>query len=432
MKVQIEEVAPGVKSLTVEIPQEVCAGEFARAFSDLQKTASVSGFRPGKVPRSIIEKKYGEALHDDVSRRLVADYYQKALEETALWPVGHPSFDQVRISKDAPISFTVKMEVAPRIEPLNYIGRSVARHAVVVEEAEVDAALTRIQKDHGVLEVCPDDYTISEGDHVGIDLSGSVDEAPLSQGTTSYTLQVGTHPLPPALEEPLVGKKKGDAYEADVAFPPEEKNQEIAGKTVRFQVSVTGVKKEILPPIDDDLAKDAGYDSLGELRSAVRTAYVTRAEGTEKNKQKVALLDQLVAGHTFDLPPSMLHDEIHRLIEREEPSDPKRDPHDPLLHQQYEEAARYRLKRFFLLHAIAQAEKIDATPQEVDETIRRDAAAMRLPYAELKQRVERSHSLLDSYRMVVKEAKALERVYEVAVFDPPASAAPASPPPPAG
>jgi trigger factor len=430
MKVQIAEVAPGVKLLTVEIPQEVCAGEFARAFSDLQKTASVSGFRPGKAPRSIIEKKYGEAMHDDVSRRLVADYYQKALEETALWPVGHPSFDQVRIAKDAPISFTVKMEVAPKIEPLNYIGMSVTLQGVPVEEAEVDAALAHIQKDHGILEVCPGDYPINEGDHVALDLAGSVDETPLSQGTTSYTLQVGKHQFPPALEAPLVGKKKGDTYAADVAFPSEEKNLEIAGKTVRFQVSITEVKKEQLPLIDDDMAKDAGYDSLDELRNAVRAACVARAEAVEKNKQKALLLDQMVSDHAFDLPPSMLHEEIHRLIEREESPDPKRDPHDSLFHQKYEEAARYQLKRFFLLHAIARAEKIDATPQDVDETIRRDAAAMRLPYAELKQRVERSHSLLDSYRMVVKEAKALDRVYALALFDRSAPPAPALPPPP--
>jgi trigger factor len=432
MKIQVEEVAPGVKSLTVEIPQEVCVGEFARAFSDLQKTASVSGFRPGKVPRSLIEKRYGDALHDDVSRRLVSDYYQKALEETALWPVGHPSFDQIRIAKNAPISFTVKVEVAPRIEPLNYVGIGLTRHAVAINEAEVDATLLRIQKDHGVLDVCPDDDLIVEGDHVSIDLSGSADGTPLAQGTTSYTLQVGKHQLPPALEAPIIGKKKGDAYEADVAFPPEEKNQEIAGKTVRFQVSITGVKKEILPLIDDDLAKDAGFDSLDELRNEVRAACVARAEGVEKSKQKAALLDQIVADHSFDLPPSMLHDELHRLIEREEDPDPKRDPHDSLLHQKYEEAARYQLKRFFLLHAIAQVEKIEATPQDVDETVRRDAAAMRLPYAELKQRVERSDSLLHSYRMVVKEAKALDRVHELAAFNGLSTEAPALPPTPEG
>jgi len=413
MQVQVEVVSPGVRALKVTIPSDVVSQARARALADFSKTATLPGFRPGKVPFPVLQKKYGASLDEEVVRGLVSDHYEKAVEQVAFQVVGLPVFQGVHMAQDATLSFTTQVEVAPVIVPLQYTGIEIPRSEVRVGEADVQAALSHIQDEQGMLEVCPDEHAIAHGDYAVIRLVGSSDGAPLKSSVTDYTVRVGEQMLPSQIELPLLGKKKGETFDAQVAFPASDENKAVAGKTVLFHVTVTEAKQKTLPAIDDDLAKDAGFDTLSEMREHVVQSLLARGKILQAQHQKDLLLEKLRNTHDFEIPPSFVEREIHALIAREASHDPQ---DHQALHQKYEANARARVKHSFLLHAIADAEKIEVTGVDVEAAIERDAMLFKIPSQEVRTRFLGRHDRGADYKWKLLADKVLDRVLALARF----------------
>lgn len=209
MKVQVEEISPVKKSLKIEIPQDVVTNEFTLAYSDLKKRAKVPGFRPGKVPLPLLEKKFGPSVEEDIVRKLIPDYYQRALKETGLSPVEFPSIEKIEIKKGAPLLFTATVEVRPTFQLSNYAGITVARKEITATDEEVDQTLKKIQDEQGRLESYPDDHPVDSSDYVIIDFVGSIEGKPVDQGQAEgYTLQIGSKIFPPSLKRPSLERKR--------------------------------------------------------------------------------------------------------------------------------------------------------------------------------------------------------------------------------
>ncbi|MBI3803673.1 MAG: trigger factor [Nitrospirae bacterium] len=417
MKVQVEEISPVKKSLKIEIPQDVVTNEFTLAYSDLKKRAKVPGFRPGKVPLPLLEKKFGPSVEEDIVRKLIPDYYQRALKETGLSPVEFPSIEKIEIKKGAPLLFTATVEVRPTFQLSNYAGITVARKEITATDEEVDQTLKKIQDEQGRLESYPDDHPVDSSDYVIIDFVGSIEGKPVDQGQAEgYTLQIGSKIFPPEFEAALLGKKKGEQIEVDVPYPADYHNKEIASKAVHFKVNVKEVKTKVLPPLDDELAKDIGLTSMTELREKIKNTLLEQRKAQQEHDQKNTLMKKLVEMHPFDVPDSMVERELHAMIDRFQERIPQGLDHEAL-HKEYEPLAKERVKGNFILNAIADTEKIEVTEQEIDEEINQLAQRAKVSAQDAKRAIHQQEGSVEGLKTRIRDEKALNRVLALAQFD---------------
>lgn len=416
MKVQVEEITPVKKSLKIEIPQEIVSNEFEIAYSDLKKKAKLPGFRPGKAPLSLLEKKFGPSVEEDIVRKLVPEYYQKAIKETGLSPVEFPSIEKIELKKGAPLLFTATVEIKPTIQLSSYAGIPVSRKEITVTDEEVEQTLKRLQDEQGRLESSPEDHAVDASNYAIIDFEGSIDGKPVEQGKAEgYTLQVGSTTFPSEFESSLLGKKKGDRLEVDVPYPADYPNKEIAGKTVHFKIHVKEIKNKVLPPLDDELAKDIGLSSLTELKEKIKTTLLEQRNAQQEHDQKNSLMKKLVEMHAFDVPESMVDRELHIMIDRLQERVQQKLDHEAL-HKEYESTAKERVKGTFILNAIAEAEKLEVTEQEIDEEIGRLAQRAKVSLQEAKRAIHQQEGSLEGLKARIREEKALNRVYSQAQF----------------
>jgi len=438
MKFEIEEVAPCVKALKIEVPRDVVVERLSLAFAHLYKTTHIAGFRPGKVPRALVDKRYGAALRGDVLRDLVSDHYIQALDESNLHPSKHLGYEITRAEADSSLSFTAKIEVMPTLPELHYTGLRVPSLTVNVGEADLEVALTQVQNRNGVVEPWPDDHQVATGDVVTISYIEMIEGKPAPAEAQTHTVHVGKGTTAEAIESALLGKGKGETVEVDIPRPsaanpdvaPSEGTEipSAAGKVLRFSMTITNVQKKTLPPIDDDLARDEEYDSLVAMREGLRQKITTQAKRRQRQAQKDLLIDQVVAAHPFDLPPSMVDAEIHALIEQAEKENgsggrTEEHQHAPdlphghdALHQKYEPVARHRLKAYFLLLVIAQTENIEVTEQDFDDLIHYRETEMGFPMDTIRNLVTQDKEWQNRLMLEIQEEKTIDRLLSLAQF----------------
>ncbi|MFO0754050.1 MAG: trigger factor [Thermodesulfovibrionales bacterium] len=303
-----EDVSATRKRLTIEIPADALETEIRRGLQEAQRQAKIPGFRPGKAPMTLIEKKFGRNVEADVLEKLVPHYYSDALKEAGMKPVSKPVMEeQFDFRRNESLTMTITVDVMPSVENLTYEGVKVKDVPVEVKEDEVEKALKTVAGERAAYE--SSEEPAETGDLVTIDYTVQGEE----QGATDAVLKMGSGPYPPDFFEGLTGKKKGDAVEIETAFP-EEMQSPFAGKTPRFSITIKEVKKRRLPAIDDELAKDLGFESLEQLRSKVHENMLSaKSKSADMAKQR-EILDTLLESHTVEVPESMLQAEISLLI----------------------------------------------------------------------------------------------------------------------
>jgi len=413
MDVQVQEISSVVKSLTIEIPSDVVSGALSAAATKLQSRIKLPGFRPGKAPLSLLNKKYRPDLQEEVLQELVPDYYQKAIFQVGLYPVDRPVFEPISLRSDRSISFTVRVEILPTLPPIEYAGLTLPREAIQVTPEQVDAMLARLQDEQGVLEVYPETHYIALGDYVVLDLVVVLGEK-RSKPETGLTIQVGAQKpiLPDAIEAALVGKKKGDCFVEKMVFSTESADPHVAEKKGHFEVTVQEVKKKNRPALDDEFAKDMDCASLAELREKLTESLKRRGEVALEERQKDLLVQQLLEKYPFDVPPSMVRREAEYLAARLR-GDGEGGEQALALSKECEEMAQNRVKRFFLLTAIADAEAIEAS----DDDVARAVAAMESRTSSDGPRSKTDDpDFTEGLKSRIRVYKVVERLYSLAHF----------------
>jgi trigger factor len=410
MNIQVKDISSVAKALTVEVPSEVVSGVLGAATLKLQRRAALPGFRPGKAPISLLNKKYLPDLQEEVLETLVPEYYQKAIDQAGISPVGHPKFEAITFREDRSLSFTAWIEVAPALPPLEYAGLALSPVQTESISVQVDAALARLQDEQGRLEVCPEDHVIEISDHVVVDMNIVVDEK-AAEPRNGLVLQAGGRTFSPeVLEAALVGKKKGDAFVETVSFPPEHPDPKFAGKTACFEVTVQEVKKKQLPALDDELAKDVGLASLAELRERLTESMAHKEARDREERQKALLMEQLLEKYRFEVPASLVYREVQFLASRLQG---RKKGGEEALYAQCEPIAQARVKRFFLLDAIAKAEGIEACDEEVDQEIEHIARQTQTAPDKIRARNDYPR-ILEELKSNIRTGKTLNRLYALA------------------
>lgn len=379
MKVQIEELSPIEKKLSIEVENSRVTEELTRAYTALGKQVKLPGFRQGKVPRRILEQRYREQVEDEVIQRVMQSAWQEAAREHKVDAVAPPQVtNNSGLKADAPFSFEARVEVKPKVEAKDYQGLPLTRSSTQVEDKEVDDRLTQLRESMARLEPVEGRDTAQLGDFATVDYEASVEgkEFPGSKAN-DVTVELAPGELVESNVAALEGTKVGDTKELDYAFPADYRVEDVKGKTARFKFTVKGLKKKVVPELNDDFAKETGEaQTLEELRGKIRGDLEQGKRNKAQGEERDALLKALIERNTFDVPKSMVERTIDNMLENRLRAmarmgmDPRQLNLDfARLREDLREEATKEVKGALLIEAIAQKENIQASDADVEKKL---------------------------------------------------------------
>lgn len=392
--------------------------------SSVRQKARIPGFRPGHAPESIIEKRFGADIRNDILDKLVPDYYSKALKEAALVPVTFPKIeDSLELRKDEPLSFSLTVEVRPTVGALTYTGLAVEEKEISVEENEIGDTIRGLQDERALYEVV--DRPLTEHDLIVIDYVkfDPTGEKELSSAK-DQVMNLGNKVAPQGILDELVGKKKGDVVEITLPSFEGGEGKEADGKGDRIRITIKEVKEKKLPEIDDEFAKDFGHDSLDALREKIRTGILNAKQESLAKQQKAKLLDMLVETHEMDVPESLLDKELENLIVNEKASRKKSgelisesgegqtggDSDDSEMIEQLRPKAIRNVKATMLLDMIAEKEKVTVTEDEMKSRIAILARHFQTTPENVINLFVTKDGSLDNFRHTIQDEKVMDCV----------------------
>jgi len=420
MQVTVEDISSVKKTLRVEISKEEVVKEIDKAYEEIKRTAKIRGFRPGKTPRSVLEKMFKKDVLADVSSRLIQNSFLDAIKEKDLRVVGRPKLDSPELQSAEPYSYAATVEVTPAIADLSFKGLKLKRNVYRVNDAEVDVQLKMMQKNLARLEKISETRPASNGDHVLVDFEGFKDGSPFAgtPRTENFTLKIGDGKVLKEFDEQIVGLTPGASKEFPLTFPEDYGNKNLAGQSVNFKVSLSEIRQEILPEIDDALAKRMGaYENLDALKKEIAAnltqGYEKRAE-QELNEQAFSLLLEQVQ---FDVPESLVEAELESIVEEAERSFSYRNQSladvglsREILAEKYRDTAQRQVKRHLLLNKIIEQEKILLSDEELDAALQQMADNFQQPIAEIRRYYKENPEKIDYFKHALLEKKAAKLI----------------------
>ena len=378
MNITVEEISSIKKKVNVEIPDDQVTKEVESFYQQVGKQAKIKGFRPGKIPRGILERYFKDHVKSEVIQKLIQETYPAALSEKDLHPVSPPVIDPGELESGKPFQYSATVEVKPEIKIDGYIGLNIEGKKESAKEEEVEERLKGLQNLHAQLKTVPELRPVQSGDHVIIDYEARMDNKPLEEGkAVDFTVEVGGGRFIPALEEKLVGLNLEEEKEIEVPFPEDYGYKKWAGKTVSFLVKVKEIKEKVLPPLDDEFAKDLGdYASLEELKAKLKEEIQKEKELMLDRQLKDQMIEQLIQANSFEIPESMVVEQAKALV-----SDTKLrlagqgialknlNIPEEKLQEDYREVAQKQVRTYLILEKIATQEGITVTDEEADERL---------------------------------------------------------------
>ncbi len=316
MAVKSEQVEKNLVKLTFEVSSEQFEEGIKKAYAKNAKKYSVPGFRKGKVPRSIIEKYYTEAVfYDDAVNFVLPDAYEAALKEAEVESVAKPEIDVEEIKKGEPVVFTALVTTKPEVKLGKYKGITIEKIEHNVTDEDVDKDIEATQKKNARL-ITVEDRAIENGDIAVIDFEGFADGVAFPGGKgEDYELEIGSGTFIPGFEEQLIGKKNDEDAEVNVTFPEEYHAPELAGKDATFKVKIHEIKVRELPELNDDFASEVSeFDTLDEYKKDVRTRLEKAAEDKTKAETENAIIDKVCEASEIDIPDAMIEAQIDRMV----------------------------------------------------------------------------------------------------------------------
>lgn len=416
MKTLLEVISPVKKKLLVEIEPEEVSKKLDEAFKELNRRAKVQGFRPGKVPRRILEAYYGAQVVEDVARDLVKETLPKVVEETKTFPLTFPAVENETFKAGQSFKYSAIMEVKPEFELKDYLGLEVEREKVHVTDQDVQTHLEEIRKANGKLNPVGEERGVKENDYVILDYEGFQGATPMEGiKAQNFSLRVGSHEFHQDFEKVLIGHKAGDMIDIHVKFDDTYHHAMLAGKEVDFKVKLTNIKELELPELNDDFAKNLGADfgDLGGLKEKIREELIAREEKRVEKEMKRRLLQKISDRVDFELPECLIESEIDYGIStlrsnfmRMGSTLEKAGLKEEILREELRPASKRRVKELLILGEIAAQTDLTVDDTEVEDGFREMALSMSQDPQVLRRYYD-AHQLLDSFKERLLEEKTL-------------------------
>jgi trigger factor len=407
-----------------EVPPEEVEKRIAVAARSLGRTLRVPGFRAGKAPAPVVIKRIGrDAVLDEAVRDSIGAWYSAAIDDAAIVPVGEPQLDMGELpGHGQPLTFSIEIGVRPEARLGEYKGLEVGKRDPEASDEAIDAEIERLRDRSGRLETV--ERPAAQGDFVVMDYKGSIDGVEFAGGEgRDQMVELGSGRLVPGFEDQLEGAGAGEERTVTVTFPEDYQAEDLAGQEAEFAVTVKEVKAKDLPEVDDELAAEAGFDTLDELRDDIRSR-ITEAESSRIEAEfREAALDAAVANATIEVPDAlveararelweqMIHSLSHQGISKEAYLRISGREEDEIVEQGKEDAAQ-ALRREAVLAAIIEAEGIEPSEEELLEAVGQAADGGTSP----KKLLERLKSAgrLEALKDDLAQRKALDVVTESA------------------
>lgn len=438
MKMEVTEIGPVKRAIKIEVPPEVVNQEFEKVYSDIKRQAHIPGFRPGKAPIAMLEKRYGKLAEQDVTQRLVPDYYQRAIKEAKVSPVlvEIPPMERIKAKRNSSLTFTATVEIKPFIElrdyrPPNPI--SLKRDDRTISGKDVDGAIERFREQQARLEAAPSGTALDDGLFAVVSLQGTVEGQPIEGSKKEGHLhRVGSQEqvLGLTIDEAIKGKKEGDTVELEQAYPASHPDERLAGKTAVFSITIQGVKQKTLPTLDDEFAKDCGpYENLAQFREKVQSELESVLKRDIEDGYKDQVIERLLSMHHFDIPDVLIDREVRAMVRQRLMEEQRKQAGNTSLDQKYWEEevkriqqestpeAKRRVKLGLVLEAIADKEGVTVGEQEIQAEMTNLAQGLQLPVEEIRKMVESGgDSSRQEFVDRLRAEKALQLVYQMSVI----------------
>lgn len=384
--------------LTVTVPAEKVNKALDQAFKKVVKQINVPGFRKGKVPRPIFEQRFGvEALYQDAIDILLPDAYGEAIDETDIKPVAQPEVSVTQIEKGKDFIFEATVTVEPEVKLGDYKGLEIEKQETELSDDELQEAIDH-SLGHLAEMVVKEDGVVENGDTVNIDFSGSVDGEEFEGGQAEgYDLEIGSGSFIPGFEEQLEGMKVDEEKDVVVTFPEEYHAEELAGKEANFKTKVNEIKFKEVPELTDEIANelDAEANTVDEYKENLRKRLAEQKATDAENVEKEEAITKATDNTTIDIPEAMVNTELDRMVSefaqriQQQGLDLQTyfqisGQDETQLREQMKDDAEQRVKTNLTLTAIAEAEKIEATDEDIDKELEKMSKQFNISVEDIK------------------------------------------------
>lgn len=420
MKASWEKTEKNRGVLSVEVDAQELEKALDQAFRKVVKKVNVPGFRKGKVPRPIFEKRFGvESLYQDALDILLPKAYPEAVEQTEIEPVDQPEIDIDQLEKGMPFIFKATVTVKPEVKLGQYKDLEVPEKDFDVTDEEMESELKRMQERQGEL-IAVEDGQVEKGDRVILDFEGFVNGEAFEGGKAErYNLEVGSGQFIPGFEDQLVGMKAEEEKDVNVTFPEEYQAEELAGKDATFKVKLHEIKRMQLPQLDDEFAQDVSeFDTLDELKDDIRNRLKEQKKNEEESYKRNTLVEKAAENAEIDVPDVMVEHEIDHMVQHfqqqlqmqginleqysqftgQEVSE---------IREQFREEAGKKVRANLVLDTIAEEENIQVSDGEVEEELKKLAEQMGRDTDEVR-RLLQNQGGMDQVKQELKTRKTID------------------------
>ncbi len=411
------------RELVIDVPAEEVSTAYRRVTAQYKRYAKIPGFRAGKVPESIVRRRYANEIRKEVIDTLLPERFNKGVRELGIRPVGQPQVSELSVEDGAPFHVKAVFEYIPDFSIEGYGDVKVEKPSVEVTDEEFQREMDQLRDSRATMEPVEEDRPLADGDWAQISYRGQMegaaeDDKPI-QGEDAL-VEIGGASTVEAFTTALRGAKTGQELKAEVVYPADYSEQRLAGKTVVYDLTVKGIKKRNLPELNDELAKEfGGYESVADLENRVRENLAHRKQRQVERDTKEKLLAAIAEKFTFPIPESLVQDQVDTRLERglralaAQGMDPAqmRQLDFARLRAAQRDSAMSDVKTQILLDRIAQAENITVSDEEVDQELQVISLQTREPLDTLKVRLNQDGGM-GRIREQIRRDKTADALYE--------------------
>ncbi|MBQ8084627.1 MAG: trigger factor [Lachnospiraceae bacterium] len=426
MNLTVENLEKNMAKLTITVPAEDFIEGMKASYNKRKGKFSVPGFRKGKVPQNYLEKAYGpELFYEDAANSCIDKTYSDAMDESGLDIVSRPEIDVTQMEKGKDFIYTALVAVKPEVTLGDYKGVEIEKIDVEVTDEDVEAALLNEQKQNA-RNVPVEDRPAKLDDEVSLDFEGFVDGVAFEGGKgENYQLKLGSHSFIDTFEDQIVGKNIGEEFDVNVTFPEDYQAEDLAGKPAVFKCKLNGIKETQLPELDDDFAADVSeFDTLDEYKEDLKATLKVRKEKEAKNEKESRVVDKIIEGAQMDIPAPMLDTQKEQMLNEFA----QQLSYQGLSIDQYfqfsgmtkekfmetsEPEAERRIKSRLVLEAVAKAENIEVSEDDLNAELEKMAETYQMEPDKLKDLVGNSEK--EAIKLDIAVQKAVDLVRDAAV-----------------
>lgn len=413
MNIAVENVTDLTRKMTITLSGQKVGKALDKAYNKLKKDAKLKGFRRGKIPRSVLEKNFGEQVQDKVGIKLVQETYFDAVEKEGLDPIVHPEIAEPSFGDDGTFTYVAVVDVKPEFDLQGYKGLEIEKPVIEVSDAEVDEELEQLRRQHAALRSADEGHAIGNDDMAIVDFQGfHKGKAMKEVHNEDYSIDVGSRRLGEEFEQKLIGMKKDEKTLYEVDFPGDHVNPIMAGKTIEFKVDVKDIKVRIKPDLDDEFAKDINQDhqTLDDLKKEVHDRLKSSKEAALKGDLNDRIMHKLIELNTFDAPQRLVKYEIQEVINKTEETlkqsgltlESAGIKLEDLIEENREGAVK-RVRGDLLLKKVAEVEEIKLTDEDIERGYQRIAVQYKMSLPEVKSYFKRREELIPFMNELLNE-----------------------------